>query len=86
MLSVSAYLWLQRHVALNTWTEVNCVVVAVEDDGRSFDLEGAHGRGRGLSNVRWRADAIGRDQDSSDTEHLPTIYVGAVMKATPGSS
>jgi signal transduction histidine kinase len=48
-------------VTVRTRLEGGRVVVAVEDDGRGFDVDAAGGRGRGLAHVRRRADAIGAD-------------------------
>jgi signal transduction histidine kinase len=38
-------------------------VLEVDDDGKGFDPEGAEGRGRGLGNLRTRAQTLGADLD-----------------------
>ncbi|MEP6823626.1 MAG: ATP-binding protein [Ramlibacter sp.] len=46
-------------VTLTTRQEGESVIVAVEDDGRGFDVAAQRSEGRGLANVRRRAQSIG---------------------------
>ncbi|RYG05872.1 MAG: sensor histidine kinase, partial [Burkholderiales bacterium] len=46
-------------VTLTTRQVGDQVIVAVEDDGRGFDVAAERSEGRGLANVRRRAQSIG---------------------------
>jgi signal transduction histidine kinase len=47
-----------RHVCVRTWAEGGRAMLSVSDDGRGLG-EGFRDGGRGVSNIRMRAGAIG---------------------------
>jgi signal transduction histidine kinase len=59
-------------VSLEITRDDGSFVLEIEDDGKGFDLEAAEGRGRGLGNLRARAQTLGASLDIASDPGLGT--------------
>jgi signal transduction histidine kinase len=69
-----------RHVTVRTWVEDGRAMLSVVDDGRGLGLGFREG-GRGISNIRMRAEAIGarvRFQDNQPGTRVEFCFSAAV--------